>query len=276
MQMCMTPIVACHSGLQIGSGRFSDVCGPRSFTSPADRVRRGGGRGGGAVPAGDRQGVSRASGDGSRCAAPAGGGQSARPSVQLWIGCVRPVGAVNVGGAVFDLAAPADQASENDAGGGVAAFVRRRIRGEGRGRLVDVGVQADKKIALPARKGPGNRPGECRPIDWRGIFTRLTGRGSDGLGLTYAQASELTWPQLMHAMGISSNAVLDDELAETLVAKQDAIFDRIIARRRCLPVELLRMPAADLAAQICAETGGEPPAVEQLLSGIRRYAAAQR
>ncbi|MGD0387822.1 MAG: hypothetical protein ABSC42_02610 [Tepidisphaeraceae bacterium] len=77
-------------------------------------------------------------------------------------------------------------------------------------------------------------------------------------------------------MGISSNAVLDDELAETLVAKQDAIFDRIIARRRCLPVELLRMPAADLAAQICAETGGEPPAVEQLLSGIRRYAAAQR
>jgi hypothetical protein len=80
----------------------------------------------------------------------------------------------------------------------------------------------------------------------------------------------------MHAMGISSNAVLDDELAETLVAKQDAIFDRIIARRRCLPVELLRMPAADLAAQICAETGGEPPAVEQLLSGIRRYAAAQR
>ena len=75
-------------------------------------------------------------------------------------------------------------------------------------------------------------------------------------------------------MGISSNAVLDDDLAETLDARQDAIFERIIARRRCLPVELLRMPAADLAAQVCAETGGEPPAMEQLLRGIRRFAAA--
>ncbi|MGA2439610.1 MAG: hypothetical protein ABSH08_01510 [Tepidisphaeraceae bacterium] len=86
----------------------------------------------------------------------------------------------------------------------------------------------------------------------------------------------MTWPQLMHAMGISSNAVLDDDLAESLDARQDAIFDRIIARRRCLPVELLRVPAADLGAQVCAETGAEPPAVEQLLIGLRRYAAAAR
>jgi len=80
----------------------------------------------------------------------------------------------------------------------------------------------------------------------------------------------------MHAMGISSNAVSDDDLAESLDARQDAVFDRIIARRRCLPVELLRVPAADLAALVCSETGGEPPAMEQLLSGIRRYAAAAR
>jgi len=80
----------------------------------------------------------------------------------------------------------------------------------------------------------------------------------------------------MHAMGISSDAVSDDELAESLNARQDAIFERIIVRRRCLPVDLLRVPAADLAAQVCAETGGEPPAMEQLLSGLRRYAAALR
>jgi hypothetical protein len=36
----------------------------------------------------------------------------------------------------------------------------------------------------------------------------------------------------MHAMGISSNAVSDDDLAESLDARQDAVFDRIIARRR--------------------------------------------
>jgi hypothetical protein len=78
----------------------------------------------------------------------------------------------------------------------------------------------------------------------------------------------------MHAMGISSGTVSDDDLAETVDAKQDAIFDRIVVRRKCLAVDLLRVPAADLAAQVCAETGGEPPAMEQLLSGIRRYAAA--
>ncbi len=78
---------------------------------------------------------------------------------------------------------------------------------------------------------------------------------------------------MMHAMGISSVAVSDDELAESLDARQDAIFDRIMARRRCLAVDLLRMPAADLAAQVGAETGGEPPAMEQLLGGLRRYAA---
>jgi len=77
-------------------------------------------------------------------------------------------------------------------------------------------------------------------------------------------------------MGISSNAVADGDLLETLDARQDAIFDRIIALRRCLAVDLLRVPAADLMAQVCAETGGEPPAMERLLSGLRRYAEAVR
>jgi hypothetical protein len=78
----------------------------------------------------------------------------------------------------------------------------------------------------------------------------------------------------MHAMGVLVELASKEDLAAILETGQDAIFERIRLRRRYLPVDLLRMPASDLAAAVCAETGGEPPAMEALLSGLQRYAVA--
>ena len=124
----------------VGLGDTSVFPGHIALSAAADRVRRGGGRGGGAVSPRDRQGGDGAAGGDARIAASAGGGQSARASVQLRFAGIRSMGAVDVGGAVSGVAAAADQASEIDAGGGVAAFVRRRIRGESWGGLVAVGI----------------------------------------------------------------------------------------------------------------------------------------
>jgi hypothetical protein len=86
--------------------------------------------------------------------------------------------------------------------------------------------------------------------------------------LSYAQAAELTWPQLMHAMGIDSNAREDDSAAR-LAAAQDAIFEGILALRRCLPVDLIRMPVGDLVALV--KGGGKLPKVEMLLGSLNRF-----
>jgi hypothetical protein len=86
--------------------------------------------------------------------------------------------------------------------------------------------------------------------------------------LTYAQAAELTWPQLMHAMGIDANAREDDS-AVRLAMAQDAIFEKIAECRRCLPVELLRIPAGDLVELV--KGSGSVPVVGLLLASLRRY-----
>src|SRR5208282_1251457 len=111
-------------------------------------------------------------------------------------------------------------------------------------------------------------------IDWRGIFSRLTTREPRGLGLTYAEAAQLTWPQLLHAMGVQSG-VSDNELADCQAAKQDEIFARITATREYLPVDLWRLPVQELAGLVRAETKGGRPATAQLLDGLRRFVAEQ-
>jgi hypothetical protein len=172
-----------------------------------------------------------------------------------------------VGGAVSCVAAAADQASENNIGRGVAAFVRGGIRGQGGGGVVDVGIQALKKSGRAGAGGivggiDGGEGGQ-RPLDWRGIFSRLTGR----IGLTYRQAAELTWPQLLHALGIDSTARIDESAIR--IAAQDAVFDEIVARRRCLPIDLMRMPVGDLVE--LSKGDGNLPATGPLLASVRRY-----
>ena len=72
----------------------------------------------------------------------------------------------------------------------------------------------------------------------------------------------------MHAMGIDANA-RDDDSAERLTAVQDAIFDGIVGRRRCLPIDLLRIPVRDLVGLVKGE--GSSPAVGLLLASLKRY-----
>jgi len=86
--------------------------------------------------------------------------------------------------------------------------------------------------------------------------------------LTYAQAAELTWPQLIHAMGIDANAREDDSAAR-LAAAQDSIFNEIVERRRYLAIDLLRMPVGDLVELV--KSGGSLPAVGTLLASLERY-----
>jgi hypothetical protein len=86
--------------------------------------------------------------------------------------------------------------------------------------------------------------------------------------MTYAQAGELTWPQLMHAMGIDPNA-RDDDSAARLAAAQDVIFDGIGVRRGCLPIDLLRIPAGDLVELVKNERS--VPAIGPLLASLKRY-----
>jgi hypothetical protein len=100
------------------------------------------------------------------------------------------------------------------------------------------------------------------------VFARLTGRGAGGSGLTYSQAAELTWPQLLHALGIDP-AKREDDLAERLRRAQDAIFNEIVELRGCLPINLLRIPANDLVE--LTRGGGKAPAISPLLASLRRY-----
>jgi hypothetical protein len=92
--------------------------------------------------------------------------------------------------------------------------------------------------------------------------------------LTYREAAELTWPQLLHAMGIEQ---ADRENAEQqIAAKQDEIFDRIITRRRCLAFDLWGLPVGDLLREVRAEAGGVVAGVDVLLGGLKRYLAERR
>lgn len=49
------------------------------------------------------------------------------------------------------------------------------------------------------------------------------------------------------------------------------MLDRIVQRRRCLPIDLLRMSTSDLIEQIEIETGGKSPSRESLSAILRRY-----
>jgi hypothetical protein len=73
-------------------------------------------------------------------------------------------------------------------------------------------------------------------------------------------------------MGIEPMADRDD-VARQIAAKQDEIFDCIIARRRCLPIDLWRLPVADLMREVGEEMDGAAPSAEVLLNGLRRFLA---
>ena len=134
-----------------------------------------------------------------------------------------------------------------------------------------MGIQARKKIhAAGGKTSRGNTGGGT--IDWRGVFARLTGRGPAGIGLTYPQAAELTWPQLLHALGIDPTR-REDDLGERLRRAQDAIFDEIVDLRGCLPIDLLQIPAKDLIE--LAKGDGKSPAIAPLLASLRRYVNEQ-
>ena len=78
----------------------------------------------------------------------------------------------------------------------------------------------------------------------------------------------------MHAIGISPNAVSDDELAERARTGQEAIFQRIAQRRGCLPVELPRIPVKELAALVGEEMGTKPPVPGVILNSLGRFTEA--
>ena len=88
--------------------------------------------------------------------------------------------------------------------------------------------------------------------------------------MTYAQAARMTWPQVLHAMGVEAGGS-DSDLAERLAAKQDEVFASIAARRGYLPADLWRLPVRDLVDLVCAEANGVRPAAGQLLDGLRRF-----
>jgi len=178
------------------------------------------------------------------------------------------MGAVDVGGSVSYLALAPDQASEDDIVGGIAAFVRGGVCGEGGGGVVDVGIQAGKKSGRAGADGVIGSEGKQRRLDWRGIFSRLTGR----IGLTYREAAELTWPQLLHALGIDAKEHVDESAMR--IAAQDVVFDEIVARRRCLPMDLLRMPVGDLVE--LSKGDGHLPVAGPLLASLRRYVESRR
>lgn len=89
--------------------------------------------------------------------------------------------------------------------------------------------------------------------------------------MTYAQAAELTWPQLMHALGVEANIDGDADAARELVVRQDVVFDQILIRRGCLTIDLLRVPIGDLMAEVSVAAEGQMPTRESLLGGLRRY-----
>jgi hypothetical protein len=89
--------------------------------------------------------------------------------------------------------------------------------------------------------------------------------------LTYAQAAELTWPQLMHAQGISADAATDEEIAERIRAAQDEVFRQIATRRRWLAKDLLRVPAKDLIELVQAETAASAPVLTVLVDNLHRF-----
>jgi hypothetical protein len=85
--------------------------------------------------------------------------------------------------------------------------------------------------------------------------------------LTYRQAAELTWPQLLHALGIDSTALIDESAVR--IAAQDAVFEEIVALRRCLPIDLMRMPVGDLVE--LAKGDGSLPMIGSLVGSLQRY-----
>jgi hypothetical protein len=90
--------------------------------------------------------------------------------------------------------------------------------------------------------------------------------------LSYQQAAELTWGQLMHAMGVSPNVATDDDIREKVRAAQDKVFQMIAAARRCLVRDLLRVPSGDLIGLVAAETRGKPPSIAVISDNLQRCA----
>ncbi|HEY1923270.1 MAG TPA: hypothetical protein VGG44_11020 [Tepidisphaeraceae bacterium] len=93
--------------------------------------------------------------------------------------------------------------------------------------------------------------------------------------MTYSQAAELTWPQLMHVLGIDCD-VPKNAVMEGIEERQEMIFDRIRIRRGYLPVDLLRLPVADLGMQVAVEADGQLPTIESVSGALQRYVGERR
>jgi hypothetical protein len=91
--------------------------------------------------------------------------------------------------------------------------------------------------------------------------------------LSYRQAAELTWGQLIHAMGVLPNVATDEDIREKVRAAQDKVFRMIAAARRCLVRDLLRVPADDLIGLVAAETRAKPPSIAVISENLRRCTA---
>ena len=90
--------------------------------------------------------------------------------------------------------------------------------------------------------------------------------------MTYSQAAQLTWPQLIHVLGISRDAVSDEEIGHQIRAAQDEMFTEIVMRRRCLAKDLLRVPVNDLIGLVSAEIDAKAP-MATVLKNLHRFAA---
>jgi hypothetical protein len=65
----------------------------------------------------------------------------------------------------------------------------------------------------------------------------------------------------------------EEDLADQIKQAQDAIFDEIVQLRGYLPIDLLGIPANDLAEM--AKGDGKSPAIAPLLASLRRYVDEQ-
>jgi hypothetical protein len=79
---------------------------------------------------------------------------------------------------------------------------------------------------------------------------------------------------LLHALGIDSAAMTDAQIAGRIAAMQRSMLHRVAKRRRCLPIELVRMPSEDLIEQIKIETQGRCPSREALPGILANYLSA--
>jgi len=78
----------------------------------------------------------------------------------------------------------------------------------------------------------------------------------------------------MHVLGIEAS--VSDLESDQIAERQKEIFDRIRIRRRCLAVDLLRIPMMDLIGMVKSEMDGQTPATESLRASLVRFVARNR